>query len=67
MTCFIELMQKAHRSRVRETTMKTCGHAYPMFRVTLDERHVLMCWACVKETIQEGEVGQRIVVVRMDN
>jgi hypothetical protein len=35
-----------------------------MFRVTIGKRHVLMCWDCVIEEIQESKIDQPILIVR---
>lgn len=42
----------------------TCGHAHADFRVTTGPRHVLMCWECMLDEIQESKIDQPILIVR---
>lgn len=42
----------------------TCGHLNCSFRVTVGPRHMLMCWDCVLEEIQESKIDQSILIVR---
>ncbi len=42
----------------------TCSHPNPNFRVTIGPRHILMCWECMLEEIQESKIDQPILIVR---
>ena len=42
----------------------TCSHAHPSFRVTNGPRHILLCWECVLDEIQESKIDQPILIVR---
>jgi hypothetical protein len=42
----------------------TCSHAHPAFRVITGPRHILLCWECVLDEIQESKIDQPILIVR---
>ena len=48
----------------RDTMISTCSHAHPSFRVTNGPRHILLCWECVLDEIQESKIDQAILIVR---